>query len=94
MNRRVTEVAAEPMRRAKIPICLVLPVLPGPLNATDTGRGCVSLLSWLISGFPSQVVQSREGMAGPRWSYPVASSGPGSSSEVCARKSRSAEYSP
>lgn len=46
------------MRRARIPICLVFPVLSGPLNATDTGRGYVSLLYGLDIGFPSLVMQS------------------------------------
>lgn len=46
------------MRRARIPICLVFPVLSGPLNATDTGRGYVSLLYGLDIGFPSLVMRS------------------------------------
>ncbi|GAA1182729.1 hypothetical protein GCM10009654_45040 [Streptomyces hebeiensis] len=37
---------------------MVFPVLSGPLNATDTGRGYVSLLYGLDIGFPSLVMRS------------------------------------
>ncbi|CAL2067979.1 protein of unknown function [Streptomyces murinus] len=57
--------AAGPMRRARMPICLVLPTLSGPLNAIVTGRTGMVVFSEASDTMLSGVREGEELEDGP-----------------------------